>query len=177
MHGRTTHWLTWKLGALLALLVALAALPAVSWAGATTFRDQITIPYDRIIYNDCNGEPVQLSGALKISSQTVIDAHGGFHSTFQLVPQKVRGVSLSSGTAYKVVGGERDNFKYDSDFAPYVSTTTSMFNLISQGAGPNLQLKFTLHTTFNANGRLTASVDKFSLKCSGKKATSPYPAP
>lgn len=177
MQGRTTHSHTWKLGVLLALLLALAALPAVSWAGATTFRDQYIAPFDSVAVNDCNGELVQLNGTLKISSQTVFDAHGGYHATFQLVPQNVRGVGLSSGTAYKAVGGQHDSIKISAAFAPFVSTSTSMFNLVSQGGAPNLQVKYTLHTTINANGRLTANVEKFSSKCSGKKATSPYPAP
>jgi hypothetical protein len=153
---------------LLALVIALtlAAITALPTnAQAITFRDRVIVPFETFMIA-CNGEEVFLSGELLLMSQTTIDARGGFHSTFTLVPRHVRGTG-SAGTLYKAVGGDRSHFNADSDSAPLNFTNTDMFNLISRGGADNLQLKFTFHVTINANGVEAAFVDHFSAECVG----------
>ena len=153
---------------ILALVIALAlaaitALPAN--AQAISFRDREIVPFEALVIA-CNGEEVFLSGELLLMSHTTIDARGGFHSKFTLVPRHVRGVG-SAGTLYKAVGGQRDHFNADADFAPLNETFTTMFNLVSQGGSDNLQFKGTFHITVNAQGEVTAFVERFSEKCVG----------
>lgn len=156
-----------RVAVFLAVLALMLSAATPSQAAATTFRDSITVPYDVVLYNACTGEDVALTGELSITAHTTIDGQGGIHSKFTLVPHNVRGTGLSSGITYKAVGGARSTFNADADFAPLAITSTSMFNLVSQGSSDNFQVRYTFHLTVNANGELTAVVDNFTLKCTG----------
>ena len=151
------------LAAFAVLLVAVAPVHAQ----ATTYRETFTVPFNLVLFNECTGEDVALSGELRIRVKTTIDANGGIHSTFHLVPRRVRGEGVDSGIRYKLVGGARIHFNADADGAPLNFTATAMFNLVSQGGSDNLQVKFTFHVTVNANGEVTAVVDNFRLRCVG----------
>lgn len=146
------------------VLAAVTAFPA--YAQAFTITEKFVEPFDSVEIA-CNGEEVFLSGEVHLTFHTTIDARGGIHERFSLVPSKVRGVGAETGTVYKAVGGSRSHFKADADFAPLNITDTSMFNLVSQGGSENLQVKFTFHVTVNANGVETVVVDNFSIKCVG----------
>ena len=150
----------------LVMTIALAAVTAFpAYAQAFTITERVTEPFETFVVA-CNGEEVFLSGELLLIFHTTIDARGGIHEKFTLVPRHVRGVG-SAGTPYKVVGGDRSHFNADADFAPLNITNTDMFNVVSQGGSDNLQLKFTFHVTINANGVETVVVDHFSAKCVG----------
>src|SRR5688572_12479690 len=150
----------------LVITLALAAVTAFpAYAQAFTFTERVTEPFETFVIA-CNGEEVLLTGELLLIFHTTIDAKGGIHSKFTLVPRHVRGVG-SAGTLYKVVGGSRSHFNADADFAPLNFTSTEMFNVVSQGGSDNLQLKFTFHVTINANGVETVVIDHFSAKCVG----------
>jgi hypothetical protein len=146
------------------VLAAVTAFPA--YAQAFTITERVIEPFETTV-PACNGEDVTVSGELLLISHTTIDAGGGIHSTFTLVPGEVRGVGSVTGIQYKAVGGQRDHFNADADFAPLNETFTSMFNLVSQGGTDNLQIKATFHMTINANGEVTAFVDRFSAECVG----------
>ena len=145
-------------------LVAVTAFPA--YAQASTITERVIEPFDTIVIA-CNGEEVFLSGELLLIFHTTIDAGGGIHEKFTLVPNHVRGVSTVTGIQYKAVGGDRSHFNAYTDFAPFIFTNTDMFNVISQGGSENLQVKFTFHVTVNANGVEAVFVDHFSAKCVG----------
>ena len=151
---------------LLVLLALALVIPAATQAQATRIKETVIEPFDDLIVS-CTGEDVHLTGEQRITAMTVIDDRGGIHTTFQLVPQNVRGVGLTSGIEYKAVGSALNSVNADAETAPLVSTSMSMFNLVSQGGGDNLQVKFTVHFTVNANGEVTAVVENFSAKCVG----------
>ena len=153
---------------ILGLMMVLALLaPASAWGKATTVREEETVPFDVVFFNECTGEEVHLTGELLIRVRTTIDATGGIHATFHLTPRHVRGVGVESGIAYKVVGGERDSFNAAADEAPLVYTATMMFNVVSQGGSDNLKVKYVFHVTINAQGEVTAEIDNFSFACVG----------
>jgi hypothetical protein len=150
----------------LVITLALAAVTAFpAYAQAFTITERVTEPFETFVVA-CNGEEVFLSGELFLVFHTTIDARGGIHEKFTLVPRHVRGVG-SAGTLYKAVGGDRSHFNAAADGAPLNFTNTDMFNLVSQGGSDNLQVKFTFHVTVNANGVETVVVDHFSAKCVG----------
>ena len=146
------------------VLAAVTAFPA--YAQAFTITERVSEPFETIV-PACNGEDATVAGELLLIFHTTIDAGGGIHSKFTLVPREVRGVSSVTETLYKAVGGQRDQFNADADGAPLTETFTSMFNLVSQGGTDNLQVKVTFHITINANGEVTAFVDRFSAECVG----------
>ena len=107
-----------------------------------------------------------MTGELVLTTRTTIDATGGFHIAFNLVPSSVRGTG-ASGAAYKAMGGEREHFNVALDDAPLTDTFTSVFNLVSQGSTDNFIAKVTFHVTVNANGQVTVFFDKVSTACGG----------
>jgi hypothetical protein len=152
------------------ILVALAWLlvgVVPVYAQATTVRETVTEPLDLVLFNECTGEAVALTGELRITTKTTIDADGGTHATFHLVPQDVQGVGLESEIEYRGVGGARIHFNADADEVPSIFTATALFNLVTQGGSDNLQVKYRFHVTVNATGEVTAEVSDFIIRCVG----------
>ncbi|HEX5836769.1 MAG TPA: hypothetical protein VFY26_02980 [Anaerolineales bacterium] len=149
-------------------LVLAAGTTAPAYAQAVTITQRFVEPIDGASAIACNGEEVIVTGELHITFQTTVDAAGGIHERFTLVPHNVRGVGSVTGTQYKAVGGNHWHvFTGDADFAPFNFTQAEMFNLVSQGGSDNLQLKFTFHGTVNANGVETVFFDRASAQCLG----------
>ena len=155
-----------KILALILTLALAAGIASPTYAQASTTTDRVIEPFETTVLA-CNGEDVTVSGELLLISHTTIDAGGGIHSKFTLVPRHVRGVGSVTSTQYKAVGGQRSHFNEDADFAPLNETFTTMFNLVSQGGSDNLKFKGTFHITINAKGEVTAFVERFSEKCVG----------
>lgn len=133
------------------------------YAEASTETEMVIEPYDALI-TACNGEDVALSGELLFIFHDTVDAGGGFHSTFIVVPKDVRGVGSETGLNYKAVGGTREQYSFTKDnHSTY--TNTSMYNLVSQGGSENLRARFTFHITFNADGDPVVEVDHSSESC------------
>lgn len=151
----------------LALALALSAVATIpTFAEADTATEIFTEPYNAII-TACNGEEVQLSGELLFIFHTNRDAQDALHTTITLVPNQVVGVGAETGTKYRAVGGDRENYYNLDGEAPITYTNTDMYNLVSQGGTDNLQIKYTFHVTVNANGELSTEVDHFSAMCVG----------
>ena len=156
-----------KILALVITLALAAVTTAPANAQATTFIERVIEPLDESIISPCTGEEVHFTGELHLTFHTTIDAGGGIHSKFTLVPHNVRGVGSDTGIQYQAVGGHRSHFSADADSAPLIFTDTEMFNLVSQGGTDNFQGKFTFHVTINANGVETVVVDQASERCLG----------
>ena len=155
-----------KILTLVIMLVLAAVTAAPAYAQATTITERVIEPLDAIV-PVCNGEEVHLTGELHLTFQTTIDASGGIHERFTLVPDSVRGVGSVTGTIYQLVGGHRSSFNMDADSAPLFFMNTEMFNLVSQGGTANLLGKINYHVTINANGVESVEVDQLSLQCVG----------
>jgi hypothetical protein len=143
-------------------LSAFAASPAYAEANTTTER--YTEPYEATI-TACNGEDVHLTGELHFVVHTT-NANGASHSTMVLIPQGVVGVGAETGTQYRAVGGDREQYNFNG-VAPVTYTNTDMYNLVSQGGNDNLLVYFTIHVTVNANGETTVEVDQNTSVCIG----------
>jgi hypothetical protein len=150
-----------RLLSLIVLLVLALVGPATASAEALVLKDTFTAPFNFTAFYECAEEDIAITGQLRITTMTVIDASGGIHGTFTLVPIQVRGVGVTSGITYKAVGGQRDTFTSAANGA-FTSNFTSMFNLISQGSTDNLQIFTTAHFTVNARGEVT--VDRFDSR-------------
>ena len=156
---------------MLVITLALAAFTAApAHAQAVTITQRFVESIDGASVIACNGEEVIVTGELHLTFQTTVDANGGLHERFTMVPHNVRGVGSVTGTQYKAVGGNHWHvFTAGADSLPFNFTQAEMFNLVSQGGSENLQLKFTFHGTVNANGVETVFFDRASGKCVGKE--------
>lgn len=155
-----------KLLSIVVTLTLIAVFTSSVSAQAIAFHTREIVPFE-LVDTGCNREDVFLSGKLLLISQSTFDSHRGVHLQSTLVPNNVRGVGSVNGTQYKAVGGDWSHINADSDSAPFTSTESSMYKLVSQGSSGNLQLKLTLHTTVNAKGETTTEIDHFSSTCVG----------
>ncbi len=151
----------------LLVIMALALVgPAIARAEARVLKDTVIAPFNFTAFYQCAEEEIAITGDLRITTVMVVDASGGIHATFTLVPINVRGVGLTSGITYKAVGGERDTFTSAANGA-FTANFTSMFNLVSQGSTDNLQAFTTSHFTVNANGDVVVDRVDFRAECRG----------
>jgi hypothetical protein len=108
------------------------------------------------------GEVIDLSGALHVLMTFTMDGHGGVHGSFQFQPQGVTAVGESTGDIYHAAGLTRGDF---NTTVGDENTFVNNFLMIGPGPGNNLLLHGLAHMTINANGTLTASVDRISFEC------------
>ncbi len=157
------------LAGLLASLVSAFAFSVATTApaqAAPVVFIRVIEPFTIDALHPCTGEPIELSGEVRITLQIVVDEGGGVHFRSQLVPSQIRGVA--GGEVFKAVGGDREHINENAgDGLPITDTFTSTFNLISSGAGDNFLAHATFHITLNANGELTVFVVNDSAECRG----------
>lgn len=127
---------------------------------------RFTQPFALDDMNPCNEDSVRITGELRITVRTIVDAQGGQHFAFTLVPQHLGGES-ASGTHYKVVGGDRQSFQVRADGTPLTTTFTTSAMLISQGGADNFLQVMMGHLTINANGELTVQLVSDRQECRG----------
>ena len=140
--------------------------PALLAAQATASVERYEDPYDSEVENPCNGEVVRMTGTLKITERTTVDANGITHWSYTLVPS-IRGEGASGG--YKVVGGDRSTEKFIvSQPDPESFNATYQFNIISEGKAPNYITTVSVHFTSNADGTIKRDFVHENSKCTGR---------
>jgi hypothetical protein len=149
---------------LLLLLVPLAALLGViatsnparaAGAGGTTVTRQSVAGSTAV----CDDTVLAVtSGFFRMATHEVQTPSGAYHLTVEGNAQGVKAVA-PTGATYQLPGG----FRIEVNLTPgaMTSTETSVFNAIGQGSAPNFTVHGIVHTTVNANGDITASVDHF----------------
>jgi hypothetical protein len=159
-HGRI--WMLVSLLSALALAVTGTIRPTAARAAATAITVVETFPINFVIPG-CT-EPIQLSGDLHTMFHITFDGNGGFHLVAENNPQGVTGIGLVTGTQYQGTGVGQ--FEVNGKIGSEV-TAVSSFKIIGRGPTDNLLIQETLHTTVNANGEVTATVDNFFARCQG----------
>jgi hypothetical protein len=150
------------LAASLLTLAVVLAKPAQAQAQTIKDSDRSTLSFSDV---GCT-EEVFIEGTFHFVSHTTIDANGGFHTKFHVNLQG-QGEGLSSGDKY--VFNDVGNIHINSPTGADMNVTqTRTFNLIRQGSATttdDLQVKALFHITANAQGEVTAVVDKFEVVC------------
>jgi hypothetical protein len=159
----TRHWLV-SLSTALLLVLSIASTVRLS-AQATVEVQRFTEPFVFNELHPCSGEPVTLSGELRLTERVVSDSAGGVHLSFHLRPSQVRGTG--AGQEFMAVGGSREHINELSGGLPFTDTFTTIFNLVSRGGGENFVSQATFHITVNENGDVTAEVDRVRSQCVG----------
>jgi hypothetical protein len=145
------------------LCVALLVLPLGSvWAQANRTTTILDTEFNIVDVNPCNGEAIQYSGTIQEVLHEVFNANGS-HASYTLTLQGVSAVGLATGTLYRS-GGASTTSSNTHDFSgPLTMTSNNRF--VAQGSGVVFYSSFTFHTTVNANGELTAVVEKGIAEC------------
>lgn len=154
------------LALILALCIVLGSGVIPARASAQVYRDRYEFPWEFVAWVECAaggaGEEVYVSGTYRVTTQTTIDNRGGFHGKYQIMSLSLEGIGLSTGTRYhgKDMYHDHLNGKVGSTY-----TAVGNFRLISQGSEGNLKWSYRFHITVNANGEVTAYVDRFRYTC------------
>ncbi len=83
------------------LLVLLVGTPA--HADTRIIKNNYFLPIDAVVSSPCTAEEIRLSGSLHVERHATVLEPGNYRFHFVSTYQNVEGVSLTSGTTYRVV--------------------------------------------------------------------------
>jgi hypothetical protein len=146
------------------LTLALLAKPTQAQAQSDTLNERV--PLALTVNNPCTGEEVFIEGTDHLVFHRTVDANGGFHVK---VHSNFEGQGVSpSGAKYVLHTSANNRFYFRAESAEN-DTFTDTFKIIRQGSATpeadDFELKLTFHVTINANGEVTAIVDKYEAEC------------
>jgi hypothetical protein len=143
------------LAALLGPIVASSAAGAAAAGGTTIIRQDVT--GSTAVCNDT--VLTVTSGVLQVAVHQTLTPSGAYHLGVELNAQGVKAVA-PTGATYQLPGG----MWTEMNVTPGATTQTEVdvFNAIGQGSAPNFTVRAVVHTTLDANGNVTASVDHFT---------------
>jgi hypothetical protein len=146
---------------LVPLAVLLGPIAASSAAGAAA-AGGTTITRQNVAGStaSCNDTVFTItSGVLQIAVHETQTPGGAYHLIVEGNAQGAQAVG-PSGATYQLPGG----FWAEMNLTPGATTQTEtdVFQAIGQGGAPNFTVRGVLHTTVDANGNVTASVDHFT---------------
>jgi hypothetical protein len=152
------------------LILAILCLVPVGSALARAQTDiyNVRIPIDEIMYNECTGEDVHLTGMVH-NMNRIIDTSVGNHIWgFQFKYQGVKGIGLDSGMTYNAVGGEQGfGSLLDDPDRPYHYTAGYIITmkLVSHGKAPDMTIKARVHVVVTPNYQWTVYINKYEVIC------------
>ena len=132
--------------------LATASPAAGAAGGATIIRTDET---GSVVVCD-DGILTVTSGSFQLATHETLTPSGAYHLGVEGNAQGVKAVA-PTGATYQLPGG----FWMEMNVTPgaITQTETDVFNVIGQGSAPNFTVRGVTHTTVNANGDVTASID------------------
>jgi hypothetical protein len=140
------------LAALLGVIATSSAAGAATASGATITRQPVI--GELVVCDD--GVLTVTAGVFQIAVHETLTPSGAYHLIVEGNAQGVKAVA-PTGATYQIPGG----FWMEVNVTPGATneTVTGVFNAIGQGSAPNFTSHSVVHTTVDANGNVTASVD------------------
>ena len=132
-------------------------------SGAISFTTNETVDFSLGVYIPCADDLVLLEGKLHILTHVTL-ANNAIVVKSHYQPQGISGVGIS-GDKYQATGVTQDIFKGSMVNGQFAATSINNFRIIGQRTNNNYLVHATLHTTVNANGEVTATVDQLSVEC------------
>jgi hypothetical protein len=139
-----------------ATLATASPASGAAGAGGTTIIRQ-PVAGSTAVCND--GVLAVTAGALQIAVNDTRTPSGAYHLIVEVNAQGVKAVG-PTGATYQLPGGSWMEMNVTPGATTF--TETDVFNAIGQGSAPNFTVRGVVHTTVDANGKLTASVDHFT---------------
>ena len=146
-------------------LVAVVAcgLLAVTSASARAVTEKI--PFDFVLAPEAAcGEAIHLSGTLLAMFSFTESSSGNVEIGFHFNPQGITGVGLTSGATYHATGETLGTTTIKAK-GGISDTFVNNFKIIGEGSAPNFLETDVIHVTVNANGVVTATVEKSMIRC------------
>ena len=145
-----------------------AAMVTLFTLGAAADNDGATIqrfPLDDTFDYPCLGEPVHVTGVIRVAIHNVESANGGIHAQLLINVEQVAAVGLTTGTAYRYRVSFMDVLNADSDFAQLTATAASRTVLESLDGGPALVMQAFVKFVRDAAGNVVISIDSSGDSC------------
>jgi hypothetical protein len=163
---------TFRLWAVLCLLGCLI-LPMVHHSGSALFaqavhyKDAYRSPFDWTGFNPCAGEECRITGTYVMHIFENISASGKYQFSIHARVEDGAYLGLSSGKVLKMNNVElyRENFELPYPTFPLIIQYTGNSVFIGKGSEANYSWKTMWHVTVNANGELTAYIDRDEWSC------------
>ncbi len=148
---------------LISLAVVACGLLAVTSASATATTEKI--PFDVVLApEEACGEAIHLSGTLLAQFSFTETSGGNVEIGFHFNPQGITGVGLTSGATYHATGETLGTTTIRAT-GGISDTFVNNFKIIGEGSAPNFLETDVIHVTVNANGVVTATVEKSMIRC------------
>ena len=148
---------------LISLAVGACSLLAITPASATATTEKI--PFDFVLApEEACGEAIHLSGTLLAQFSFTETSGGNVEIAFHFNPQGITGVGLTSGATYHATGETLGTTTIRAT-GGISDTFVNNFKIIGEGSAPNFLETDVIHLTVNANGVVTASVEKSMIRC------------
>ena len=148
---------------LMVLAVVASGLLAVTSASATAVTEKI--PFDFVLApEEACGEAIHLSGTLLAEFSFTETSSGNVEIGFHFNPQGITGVGLTSGATYHATGETLGTTTIRAT-GGISDTFVNNFKIIGDGSAPNFLETDVIHVTVNANGVVTATVEKSMIRC------------
>jgi hypothetical protein len=139
--------------------VVTLAIPASAQAITTVER----IPFETTILL-CNGGVVDLEGQLSVTTTSTTTPAGGFVFAIHFQPQGVKGIDITTGTAYIATGLTRD-LVVATPPGGFTETYVNRFHIQATTGAESYIVTELFHVTFSPDGTLRVVIDKFSAPC------------
>jgi hypothetical protein len=148
---------------IIVLAVLATGLLAVTSASATATTEKI--PFDIVLApEEACGEAIHLSGTLLAQFRTTETSGGNLAVGFHFNPQGITGVGLTSGATYHATGETQGTTTIKAK-GGISDTFVNNFKIIGEGSAQNFLQTDVFHLTVNANGDVTATVEKSMIRC------------
>jgi hypothetical protein len=149
----------------LIILLAVAVSALIAATSASANADTEKIPFDIVLApEDACGEAIHLSGTLLAMFTFTATPGGNIETGFHFNPQGITGVGLTSGATYHATG-ETLGTTTEKAKGGISDTFVNNFKIIGEGSAQNFLETDVIHLTVNANGVVTATVEKSMIRC------------
>lgn len=150
------------LGLVTAMVAGGVAFSRQASAQASAVTTSERVPLALTVFIPCVPETVTVTGELHIVSHTTVNPDGSFHVVSHFNPQGVSGIGDVTGNKYQGTGVTQTTFNIN---VGQTFTFVNNFRFIGQGPGNNSTIHQNVHTTVNANGEVTSTVDNLTVRC------------
>jgi hypothetical protein len=148
---------------IIVLAVVATGLLAVTSASAEATTEKI--PFDTVLApEEACGEAIHLSGTLLAQFTFTDTPSGNVEIGFHFNPQGITGVGLTSGATYHATGETLGTTTINAK-GGISDTFVNNFKIIGAGTAQNFLETDVIHLTVNANGDVTATVEKSTIRC------------
>jgi hypothetical protein len=142
------------------MLLAVATTLGLPLAHAATTNTLVPFPSPTV--NPCNGEQVNVSGNIHLTTGVSTDESGGLHFRSHINNQGVSGIGELTGSRYQI--------PTTSNTSAYLGSARTMAltvngRFVAQGSTPNFNVHQTFRITIDANGVTTVSNSDFRADC------------